>query len=217
MNRIAGLFTDAFAAARRRKNLITFFVLTHVVFLLLGQWMMHKGIPGVVQLREEQLKMIKDLPYLKPLTGALADSVALKILYTFFFNLVFGAFISTTLMGAVFFLPYLTAVWRSFVIGILFYGLEDMTTLKIIVFYGTFVLEFGAYCISSAVGTDLGLTLIWPARKKTDKRKDALRIAIKDGMRLYLLVIVILFVAAIWEIGWLEYLGPFVKPDVAAR
>lgn len=209
--RLRGLIEEALEAARRRKNLIIFFALVHVVFLAFGHWMVAQGYPLVLELRDEQLKNIQDLPYLKPLTGPLADNLPLKILYTFGFNLVFGAFVSTTLVGAVFFLPYLVAVWRSFIIGVLVAGI-DATPVMAVVFYGTFILEFGAYCISCAVGTDIGLSLMWPGRKGKKTHREAFREAVRDGARLYLLVIAVLFVAAVWEITWLHYMGPLVGP-----
>ncbi len=168
--------------------------------------------PGVLDLRAEQLKEIEKLGYLKPLTGVLADSLTLKILYTFFFNLIFGAFLSTTLTGMLFFLPYLIAVWRSFIIGILFYG-QDISPGMTIVFYGTFILEFGGYCLSSAVGTDVGLAILWPSRKGTRSRKEAFLKAVRNGTKLYILIILILILGAIWEITWLQYFGPLIKPD----
>lgn len=207
---LKALFESSMNAARRRRNLIVFFVLVHLVFLAFGQWMVARGYPSVLELRAEQLKAIQDLPYLKPLTGALADNLALKILYTFAFNLVFGAFLSTTVTGAIFFLPYLIAVWRSFIIGILIYGL-DIDLRMAVIFYGTFILEFGAYCISSAAGTDIGLSLLAPARKGVETRAEALRIAAREGAKLYLFVIIILFMAAIWEITWLHYTGPLLE------
>ncbi len=198
-------------AAGRVRNLIIFYAAVHVIFLFFGQWMVAQGYPGVIELREEQLREIQELPYLKPLTGALAENLPLKILYTFSFNLLFGAFLSTTLTGLVFFFPYMVAVWRSFIIGILIAGM-DATPAMLLVFYGTFVLEFGAYCLSSSVGTDLGLSLIWPGRKGTESRKEALLIAGRNGVRLYLLVIIILFMAAVWEMALLHYMGPVSGP-----
>lgn len=209
--RIKELVSQSLKTAKRRKNLIIFFALTHVIFLTFGQWMVAQKYPGVLELRDLQLKEIQNLPYLKPLTGVLADNLPLKILYTFAFNLVFGAFLSTTITGVVFFLPYLIAVWRSFIIGILVSGM-DVSPTMIAVFYGTFILEFGAYCISSAVGTDAGLSLLVPLRKDTTSRREAFSIAASDGVRLYVLVIIILFISAIWEITWLHYLGPVMKP-----
>lgn len=208
--RLRELFRESFSAARRRKNLIIFFALTHVVFLAFGQWMVAQGYPTVLQMRDEQLKNIQELIYLKPLTGMLADNLVLKILYTFGFNLVFGAFLSTTFMGLLFFFPYLVAVWRSFIIGVLVADI-DTTPIMAVIFYGTFILEFGAYCISSAVGTDIGLSIMWPGRKGTTSRQEAFREAARDGLKLYLLVAIILFISAIWEITWLHYMGPLIK------
>lgn len=202
-------FDAATLAAAKRKNLITFFVLTHLAFLALGQWMALAGYPVVIELRTKQLEMIQDLPYLKPLTGVLADSLALKILYTFAFNLVVGAFLSTTVSGVVFFLPYLIAVWRGFIIGVLISDFS-LTPGMAAMFYGTFILEFGAYCLSSAVGTDIGLSLIIPERKGTDSRKKAFLEAFREGRHLYIFIAVILFSAAIWEICWIEYGGGLV-------
>lgn len=208
--RIRELFKESLGAAKRRKNLIIFFALVHVVFLGFGQWMVAQGYPAALELRDEQLKNIQELIYLKPLTGALAENLALKILYTFFFNLVFGAFLSTTVMGLLFFFPYFVAVWRSFIIGVLVADI-DTTPVMALIFYGTFILEFGAYCVSSAVGTDIGLSIMWPGRKGKSSRSEAFREAARDGMKLYLLVAVILLVAAVWEITWLHYMGPIIK------
>lgn len=208
-----GVFGKSIKTVKRMKNLVIFFSAAHVVFLFLGMWMVAQEIPGVMHLREEQLKVLGELPYLKPLTGPLATSLLLKISYTFIFNLFFGAFVSTTLIGVVFFIPYMIAVWRGFIVGMLFYGM-DPSPLKNLVFYGTFFLEFGAYSLSSVVGTDIGLSILWPGRKGTVSRLEALKSSITDGKRLYVLVAVILFVAAVWEISWLHFMGSFMIPDV---
>jgi len=207
-------YAEALQTAKKFKNLLVFFVLTHAVLLAFGQWMVASKNPGVLAFRAAQLQEIQNLPYLKPLTGPLADSLALKILYTFFFNLVFGAFLSTTLTGVAFFFPYIIAVWRSFIVGILVFGLNS-SPAAIVVFYGTFILEFGAYCISSAAGTDLGLAIISPARKGKATRVEAVKESLRDMVKLYRLVVLILFISAIWEISWLEYLGPLIKPAEA--
>ncbi|MBI5343906.1 MAG: hypothetical protein HZB83_00975 [Deltaproteobacteria bacterium] len=216
MNLLEKLLKEPLSAARRRRNLIVFFIIAHTVFLVFGEWAVAKGIPSVLGLREELLKELRTLPYLQPLTGALANSLILKIIYTFFFNLLIGALVSTTVTGLIFFLPYVIAVWRSFTVGLLFHGL-GVTPLQTLVFYGTFILEFGGYCISSAAGTDMGLALIWPERKGTKSRKDAFLISLRDASSLYLLVILLLFVAAVWEMSWLEYLGPLIRTDAPIK
>lgn len=192
---------------KRRQNLIFFFSIAQVAFYVFGQWLIANDVPAAVALRDEVLGQLKDTAYLKPLTTFLGGNIPLQILYTFAFNLVFGAFFTTTVSGVAFFVPYMVAVWRGFVIGLLTFGLIDTPSMAI-AFYGTFILEFFAYSLSSAVGTDIGLTLIWPERKKLASRKEALRVAFRDGADIYFFIIIILFIAAIWEITSLHIVGP---------
>jgi len=190
-----------------RKRLIIFFLAAHAVLLALGMITMRLQMPGVLALRAELMNEIQGLFYIKPLTGPLAESLILKISYTFGFNLIFGAFISTTLTGLLFFIPYIIAVWRSFIIGILFYGM-DSSPLQSLVFYGTAIFEFSAYSLSSALGTDVGLCLLFPHRRGTDSRITAIKTTLQEGLWLYVIVAILLFIGAIWEISWLHYLGP---------
>ncbi|MEK6791879.1 MAG: hypothetical protein AABY45_09295 [Deltaproteobacteria bacterium] len=206
------LLNQSIDAARRLKNLCLLFALAQVVFLVFGHWMVAAGYEGALSLRSEQLKYIQELGYLKPITGVLAGSLILKIFYTFVFNLIAGALVSTTVTGVIFFIPYLVAVWRSFLIGLLFYGF-DLSPLMMAVFYGTFLLEFGAYSLSSAIGTDIGLAIIWPERKGNLTRKQAVGQSIRNGINLYVLVIILLFLGAVWEMSMLHYFGPLVSPE----
>ncbi len=206
------LLDQSIDAARRLKNLILLFALAQVVFLVFGHYMVATGHEGALFLRSEQLKYIQELGYLKPITGVLAGSLILKIFYTFIFNLIAGAFVSTTVTGVIFFIPYLVAVWRSFIIGLLFYGF-DLSPLMTTVFYGTFLLEFGAYALSSAVGADIGLAIIWPERKGNFTRKQAVKESIRNGLNLYVLVIMLLFLGAVWEMSMLHYFGPLVNAE----
>ncbi|OGQ52801.1 MAG: hypothetical protein A3J24_08385 [Deltaproteobacteria bacterium RIFCSPLOWO2_02_FULL_53_8] len=204
---LAGQFKQSLLTFKRRQNLIIFFAVAQVAFYVFGQWLIASEIPAAVALRTEVLGQLKDTAYLKPLTTFLGGNIPLQIAYTFAFNLVFGAFLTTTVSGIVFFIPYMIAVWRGFVIGLLTFGLIDSPSMAA-AFYGTFILEFCAYSMSSAIGTDIGLTLLWPMRKKQASRKEALREAIRDGADIYLLVAVILFIAAVWEIVALHLIGP---------
>ncbi|MFQ5480141.1 MAG: hypothetical protein ACE5DW_02585 [Thermodesulfobacteriota bacterium] len=200
-------------AAAQRRRLIIFFIAAHAVFLIFGMLAMNAKVPAVLELQSELMGEIQNLPYIKPLTGPLAPSLVLKILYTFGFNLTFGAFISTTLTGFTIFIPYIIAVWRSFIIGILFFAM-DASPLQSLIFYGTALFEFTAYSLSSALGTDLGISLIFPGRQGVTSRREAVWIAFREGIWLYVLVAILLFIGAIWEISWLHYLGP-ISPETA--
>lgn len=198
--------------AAKKRRLIIFFLAAHAVFLGLGILTMSWRMPGVLALRDELMKEMQDLFYVQPITGPLAASLGLKILYTFFFNLLFGAFVSTTITGLAVFIPYVLAVWRSFVIGLLFRGM-DPTPLQSLVFFGTALFEFGAYSLSSALGTDLGLSILFPSREGTTSRTMALKKTFREGIYLYILIAILLFIGAVWEISWLHYLGPILPAN----
>ncbi len=203
---LAGLSKGIHTALGRTGNLVVLLVFTTLFFFFTGQWLVSQGIPEILELRERTLQDIQDLFFLKPLRGLLAPYLSLKILYTFLFNLIFGAFLSTTIPGIIFFLPYMTAISRSLLVGILFYGV-DRDPITALIFYGTFFFEFGGYCFSSAVGMDLGLSLLFPGRKGKTSRKEAVMVSLRDGMMLYVLVVIFLFIGAVWEMSWLHFVG----------
>ncbi|MDH4101548.1 MAG: hypothetical protein OEV28_13365 [Nitrospirota bacterium] len=201
------LLKDAVAAFNRHRKLIIFFAATHVVFLLLGQWMTLNEMPGAIFIRSEELKIIKDAGLAQ--AGAGSEAFILRVGASFLLNLVFGAFVYSTASGIVFFLPYVIAVWRAFLIGILVYGQLDWS-IKTIAFYLIFMLEFGAYSISSVAGTDFGLTILWPGRRKGLERGQALRESFNDGVNLYVIVIIMLLVSTFLEFLFEGYFGPFI-------
>ncbi len=194
-----------------RRPRIIFFALSTTFAFFMGRWAVSQGIPYVLELRAKTLEGIPELFFIKPLTGALAPYLTLKILYTFLFNLIFGAFISTTLTGVVFFVPWLVMIWRGFLIGVLFYGMKG-GALYTIVFYGTFVLEFGAYCFSSVAGTEIGLAIIKALLQRRLPSFGELSEAFRFSSLLYVPVIILLFVGALWEMSWLHYLGKVPVP-----
>src|SRR3990170_887588 len=122
MAKIKEIYFNAWEKTKELKTLITFLIITNIVFLLFGQWMIAQGVPGAVEFKNEFLKKLPELGYLKPLTGPLAPYLSLKIAYTFLFNLTIGAFLSTTVPGIIFFFPYIVTVFRAWVIGVIFYG-----------------------------------------------------------------------------------------------
>src|SRR3990172_4188985 len=106
MAKIKDVYVKAWEKTKELKTLTIFLIVTNIVFLFFGQWMIANGIPGVVELKKEFLKQLPEMGYLKPLSGPLAPYLSLKIAYTFLFNLIFGALLSTTAPGIIFFFPY---------------------------------------------------------------------------------------------------------------
>ena len=146
--------------------------------------MVEFGYPDALEFRERQLNEIPNLSYLQPLLGALSPYLSLKILYTFLFNLVAGAFVSTTLTGIALFLPFIITMYRAWFVGVVFHGFLA-SPLFTIVFVGTFILEFGAYVLSASVGISVGCALFFPERCYSLKRKEAFLASLKDGFWVY--------------------------------
>lgn len=206
IDKIKGGYLKAWEKTKELKTLITFLVITNIVFLFFGQWMIATGVSGAVEYKNEFLKKLPEMGYLKPLTGPLAPYLPLKIAYTFLFNLTVGAFLSTTVPGIIFFLPYIITVLRAWVVGVIFYGVTT-TPLHLIVFYGTLVLEFGGYVFSSAAGINIGLAILNPAWKGKETRLLSLKSAVNDAALLFVIAATLLFLGAVWEMSWLHFFG----------
>jgi len=129
--------------------------------------------------------------------------LAFAILLTFTINLTSGAFLTTTLVGAVpflgVFLPSIVSFFRGFLIGLAYYSVLNASPGAAAVGIGTAVLELGAYVFSAAAGTHLGLSILFPKRHNTTSRKTAFKEAWKDAGRLFVIVVILLVLGAVWE------------------
>lgn len=207
MLKIKEFFERSWQSIRKLKRWIFILIFINISFFILGYGMVEFGYPNVLEFRERQLNEIPSLPYLQPLLGGLSPYLSLKILYTFLFNLIVGAFVSTTVTGIVLFLPIIITMFRAWFVGIVFHGFLA-SPLFIIVFAGTFILEFGAYVLSASVGINVGCALIFPERCYSLKRREAFIASLKDGFWVYIMVMILLFLGAIWEMAWLHNLNP---------
>ena len=63
----------------------------------------------------------------------------------------------------------------------------------------TLLLEWGAYVFSAAAGINISLSTIFPSRYQVDSRWIAFKEAWKDAGRIYVIVIILLALGAIWE------------------
>lgn len=206
MKKIKEVYIKAWEKTKELKTLITFLIITNIIFLLFGQWMVAHGVAGAVEFKKEFLKQLPEMGYLKPLAGPLAPYLPLKIAYTFLFNLMVGALASTTIPGIIFFLPYLITVFRAWVVGVIFYGITT-TPLHFVIFYGTLVLEFGGYVFSSAAGMNIGLAILNPAWKGKETRLLSFKSAVSDAVLLFVFAATLLFLGAVWEMSWLHFFG----------
>ena len=124
----------------------------------------------------------------------------LMIVGIFLFNLVLSGFVFVTLPGLVFF-PFSSAVllYRGFLWGVL---LSQLSTSQFLVVLPTLVLEGEGYVMASVAGTTFGLSWLkpeWVFKGEGLSRWESFKKALVECLRVYVLVVVILFVAAVVE------------------
>jgi len=119
--------------------------------------------------------------------------------YVFIFNLVVSGFVLVTLSGILFFgLPVGFLLFRGFLWGVLLAGLP---TPLFLVALPIVVLEGEGYVLACVAGVNLGLSWLSPRRAYGEglSREESFKRALKDCVRIYVLVVVFLFVAAVVE------------------
>ncbi len=195
------LLQQSFKALKETRKLILITASLYLVSFLIGYFLVHFKIPFALEARTKlNERLINEFPFNQIIKAMLEREFLKAVIYTFLNNLIIGAFISTTLLGVIFFLPILVTISRGVFLGISFYGLFENFTINILILV-TFILEIGAYCISTAAGIKLGLSFIKPSIYNTSNRLRAFKLALKEISYLYLLVIILLLLGAFWEIG----------------
>jgi hypothetical protein len=133
-------------------------------------------------------------------SGFFGYSWVLTLLVVFVFNLVWSAFLVVTLPGLVFFgLSLALLLYRAVMWGLL---LAFVSSYQFLAALPTVILEGEAYVIAGVAGFVLGLSWLkpkWMFKGEGLLRKDALIRGFRECFRLYVLVGLILFVAAIAE------------------
>jgi hypothetical protein len=130
------------------------------------------------------------------------------VFWIFAFNLVLSAFVVVTLSGLAFF-PLSTAALlvRAVLWGLLIYPLPAWAFLAAL---PTLILEGEAYVFAGVAGTTLGMSWLkprWAYREESGlSRWSALKRAYGEFKRVYFVVAVLLFVAAIAETLTIAYL-----------
>lgn len=129
------------------------------------------------------------------------------IVAIFLFNVVLSGFVAVTLPGLLFFpLSVITLSFRGYLWGLL---LSRLSTPHFLVVLPTIVLEGEGYVIASVAGILLGLSWLKPDWAYGDEglsRLESLKKALIECWRIYLLVAVVLLVAAIVETVTIQFL-----------
>lgn len=136
-------------------------------------------------------------PEILPVEG---NAFFVLVLNIFLFNFFVSAFILITLTGIVFFLfPAGFLVLRAWYWGSV---LSQLPTFPFLAVLPTLILEGEGYVLAGVAGVSLGLSWLSPERAYKGEclsRLESFKRALKDFMRIYVLVALFLFVAALVE------------------
>jgi hypothetical protein len=189
---------------RRMRRLLVLVSALYVISFIAGYFAIWVSWPFAVELRDNILKtVIKQAPFTTVTDVLRSRELPLAIALTFLVNLCSGAFLSTTLIGVV---PLLGAAgaalvtfYRGFGLGVVYYAVLGVSPGAFALGGGTLILELGGYVFSAAGGIALSLATVFPNRYGVKSRWLAFRKAWRDVARLYLIVIGLLLVGAVWE------------------
>lgn len=136
------------------------------------------------------------------------DNPAVMITTIFLSNLVLSGFVLVTLSGFAFFvLPVLILSVRGLLWGVLLNGLPAPWFLLA---FPTLILEGEGYVFAGVAGVNLGLSWLkpkWAYKGQDLSRLESVMRALKDCVRIYVLVAVFLFMAAVVETATISLLG----------
>lgn len=202
------IFRSSYQAIAKIKTIVIVNTFITILALVIGLHLSSINIPVINEYKQQLTSQVSAFVALERIAAMLRNgNVVGAILYTFGYNLTSGAFLSTTLTGIIFPLPTMIMALRGVFIGLLFEGVGG-TMIYTVVLAGTFILEFGAYILSSSAGVNIGLSLFKPQHFGTKNILQAFILSCKEAGKIYIFVILMLILGAIWEIGGLYY---FVK------
>jgi hypothetical protein len=128
------------------------------------------------------------------------NNALLLVGFVFVFNLVLSGFVLVTLTGLAFFgLPLFLLSFRAFLWGMLLNGLSTPLFLAAL---PTLMLEGEGYVLAALAGVDLGLSWLKPKLAYAGEdlsRSESVKRAFRDCARIYVLVALLLFAAAVIE------------------
>lgn len=200
-NNFLSFLKKSLVSLQRNKRLILVFLA--IYFLSFGGGYLEGHFNPSLALEAKNLvgQDLANNKFFVEITTAIKEKNFLKAVFlTFLFNFFWGAFLTTTLVGLIFFLPFLVSFLRGFFIGLAFSGNLFLSPYYFILFLGTMIFEFFAYTLSSSYGTLLGLSFIFPHKIGEKERKKAIFKIAKEFPYFYFWVVVLLFLGAIWEI-----------------
>jgi hypothetical protein len=198
------MLSKAAQAAQRMKMLLILVALLYVGSYLAGWYLISIKSPIAVEIsRGLQESVLTQQPFTSILQSLQGGDPVKAILVTFLVNLTTGAFMTTTVPGIVPLVGSLGTIavtlLRGFVIGIIYPEVLSSSFGGFALGFGTMILELGAYVLSGAAGINIALAPILPRRYGVQSRWVAFKMAWKDTAKVYLFVVILLALGAVWE------------------
>ena len=199
--------------AKKIRILLLFVALLYFTSYLLGWYLISIRSPIAISIAQSiSRSVLTEAPFTTVTQSLKSGNLAQAVLTTFLWNLTVGAFLSTTLPGIVPFFGSLATVAitlvRGFTVGLVYPEILSSSAAGFTLGFGTMILELGAYVFSGAAGIHIALAPIIPRRYGAQSRLAAFKTAWKDAARIYVIVVVLLALGAIWEMTGIFLLLP---------
>jgi hypothetical protein len=208
------ILSQAIQAAERMRILLLFVALLYVGSYLAGWYLISISSPVAVETAQAiSGSVLTETPFTTIIRSLQRGELAQAVLFTFLLNLASGAFLTTTLPGIIPLVGALGTItitlFRGFIIGVTYPEILASSAAGFALGLGTMILELGAYVFSGAAGIYITLAPVMPRRYGVQSRWTAFKIAWKDTARIYVIVVILLALGAIWEMtGILLVLRP---------
>jgi hypothetical protein len=198
------ILSQAVEAAKRMRILLLFVALLYIGSYLAGWYLISIRSPIAVETAQGiTASVLTETPFTAIVQSLKGGELLQAVLITFLLNLTSGAFVTTTLPGIIPLVGALGTIaitlFRGFAIGVVYPEILASSAAGFAVGFGTLVLEWGAYVFSGAAGIHIALAPIMPRRYGVQSRWAAFKTAWKDTARVYVFVVILLALGAIWE------------------
>lgn len=199
-----GIMSGAVQAASRMKLLLVLVAMLYVGSYLVGWYLVSIQSPIAAEMGQTlQEAVLTEQPFTSIIGSLQRGELLAAILVTFAVNLTMGAFLTTTLPGIIPLVGVLGIVAitsiRGFAIGIVYPEILAASPVGFALGLGTLILELGAYVFSGAAGINIAIAPILPRRYGVESRWAAFKMAWKDAARIFVIVVILLALGAIWE------------------
>lgn len=195
----AGIGPSVLRALRRARNPIVTFAVIYLAAILIGMVLVHIGNDFALLSRDS---IIANAQTSSILIAFHRGDRLLAALLDFGANLL-SAF-ANTISGLTLVVPYPVAAYRGWVVGIVSVDsshLNRLADLNSALYYMiTVILQVIPYSLAGGAGVNLGLAFLWPRPSyRGEKWLGLPKEAIRDALRIYLLVLPLFLAASLFE------------------